>query len=105
MDQEESRRFAEGYRQMRSEQLAALLAEQSTLTAEAKQALLDVIAARPDSADIHRQAMDDTRRQAERQAQKEAEEKAKGEARRQIQRSSDRPCPGFWLWFLTVTLG
>ena len=105
MDQEERRRFAEGYRQMRNEQLAALLAEQSTLTEEAKQALLDVVAARPDSADIHRQAMDDTRRQAERQAQKEAAEKAKGEARRQVQRSSDRPSPGFWLWFLTVTLG
>jgi hypothetical protein len=103
MDQDEIRRIAEGYRQMRDEQLAALLAEQSTLTDEARQALLDVVAERPDPAGIHRQAMDEIGRQAERQSQKGAEGKAREEAK--VQRSSDRPDTGVWLWLLTGTLG
>ena len=103
MDREQLRRLADGYRQMRDEQLAALLAEQGSLTEEARQALLDVIAARPDPAGIHQRAMDDVRSKAERQARKEAETKAKEEAK--IRRSSDRPALGPWLWLLTVTLG
>lgn len=103
MDEEQLRRLAEGYRQMRDEQLAALLAEQSSLTDEARQALLDAIAARPDSAGIHRQAMDDVRSKAERQGRKEAETKAKEEAK--VRQSSDRPGLGVWLWLLTVSLG
>jgi hypothetical protein len=103
MDEEQLRRLVEGYRQLRDEQLAALLAEQSTLTDEARQALLDVIAARPSSAGIHRQALDEVRSKVERQARKEAETKAKEEAK--VRRSSDRPDLGLWLWILTVTLG
>jgi hypothetical protein len=103
MDGKQLRRLADGYRQMRDEQLAALLAEQGSLTDEARQALLDAIAARPDSAGIHRQAMDDIRGKAERQARKEAEAKAKAEAK--VRRSSDRPGLGPWLWLLTLTLG
>jgi hypothetical protein len=107
MDEEQLRRLAEGYRQMRDEQLAALLVEQSTLTDEARQALLDVIAARPDSAGIHRQATDEARREAERQTRKEAERKAKETAKEEakVQHSSDRAGFGPWLWLLTVTLG
>ena len=103
MDQDEIQRLAEGYRQMRDEQLVALLVEQSMLTEEARKALLDVVAARPDPAGIHRQAMDEIGRQAERQSQKGAERMAKEEAK--VRRSSDRPGPGVWLWLLTVTLG
>jgi hypothetical protein len=103
MDEEQLRRLAEGYRQMRDEQLAALLAERSTLTDEAHQALLDVIAARPDSAGIHQRAMAEVRSEAERQFRKGAKRKAKEEAK--IQRASDRPDLGLSLWFLTVTLG
>jgi hypothetical protein len=102
MDEEQLRRLAEGYRQMRDEQLAALLAEQSTLTDEARQVLLDVIAARPDSAGIHRQVLDEVRSKAERQARKEAETKAKEEAK--VQRSSGRPGLGPWLWLLAIAL-
>jgi hypothetical protein len=102
MDEEQRRRLAEGYRQMRDEQLAALLVEQSTLTDEARQALLDAIAARPDPAGIHRQALDEVRSKAERQARKEAEAKAKEAAK--VQRSGNRPGLGPWLWLLTVNL-
>jgi hypothetical protein len=103
MDEEQLRRLAEGYRQMRDEQLAALLAEQGTLTDEARQALLDVIAARPDSAGIHRRAMAEARSKTERQARKEAEARAKEEAK--VRRPGDRPDLGPWLWLLTVSLG
>lgn len=103
MDEEQRRCLAEGYRQMRDEQLAALLAEQSTLVDEARQALLDVIATRPDPAGIHRQALDDVRSKTEELARKEAEAKAREEAR--VRRSSGRPGLGLWLWLLTLTLG
>jgi hypothetical protein len=103
MDEKQLRRLAEGYRQMRDEQLVALLAEQGSLTEEARQALLEVIAARPDPAGIHRQALDDVRSKAEMQARKEAEAKAKEEAK--ARRSSDRPGLGPWLWLLTIALG
>jgi hypothetical protein len=103
MDEELRRRLAEGYRQMRDEQLAALLTEQGSLTDEARQALLDAIGARPDSAAIHRRAMDEVRGKAERQARNEAEAKAKEEAK--VRRASGRPGPGPWLWLLTVGLG
>lgn len=85
MDQGKIRRFAERYRQMRDERLAALLAAQGTLSDEAKRALLDVIAERPDAKSI--------------------EERARGEVHRQAQLAADRPTLGFWLGFLTFGLG
>jgi hypothetical protein len=103
MDEKQLRRLAEGYRQMRDEQLAALLTEQVSLTEEARQALLAAIAARPDPEAIHRRAMDDVRSKAAIQARKAAEAKAKEEAK--VRRSSDRPGLGPWLWLLAVTLG
>ena len=103
MDVEQRRLLAEGYRQMRDEQLAALLAEQDSLTEEARQALRDAIADRPDPASIHRRAMDEIRGKAESQARKEAEAKAKEEAK--VRRTSGRPGLGPWLWLLTLALG
>jgi hypothetical protein len=88
---------------MRDEQLAALLAEQASLTEEARQALLEAIAARPDSAGVHRLALDDVRSKAEMQARKGAAAKAKEEAK--VRRCSDRAGLGPWLWLLTLVLG
>lgn len=99
MDQAQLERFAEIYRQMRDEQLATLLDEQSTLTEEAKQALLDVVAERPEVTRIRLQAMDEAQAQVEKQAKQEA-----SEAKADAQFGGVRPAPGFWLRFLTVTL-
>jgi len=99
MDQEQLRHFAEIYRQMRDEQLAALLDEQSTLTDEAQQALLDVVAERPGVPAIRRQVMDEARILADKQTKREAKE-----AKEDAQFGGVRPTLGFWLGFLTVTL-
>jgi len=99
MDQEELRRFAEVYRQMRDEQLAALLDEQGALTDEARQALLGVVAERPEVPGIRRRAMDEAWRQSERQAERETKE-----ARSDAQLAGARPALGFWLGLLAVIL-
>ena len=99
MDQEQLRRFAEVYRQMRDEQLAALLDEQSTLTDEARQALLDITAERPEVPGIRQRMIDDARTQAEEQAQRDA-----NEAKREVPLGGLRPTLGLWLGLLIVGL-
>ncbi|NJO35620.1 MAG: hypothetical protein HC869_23645 [Rhodospirillales bacterium] len=99
MDQEQLRRFTDVYRQMRDEQLAALLGEQGTLTDEARQALLAVVAERPDVPGIQRQEREEARRQSGQQAEREATE-----ARRDVQLAGARPAIGFWLGLLAVIL-
>ena len=58
MDEEQRRRFAASYREKPDEELAALLAEPSALTDDARQALIDVIDERPDPAAIRATAED-----------------------------------------------
>lgn len=81
MDEEQRRRFADGYRQMPDEKLASLLAESNSLTDEARQALNDVIDERSDPAAIRATAED------------------KAEPPSTLQRA-ERPGLGFWLGFL-----
>jgi hypothetical protein len=105
MDREEIQRLAETYRRMRDEQLAALLAERSTLTDEARQALLAVVAERPSALAIQQLAMD-AQSQAERSVRQQAEREVQRktlEARRQL--AWERPALGFWLGLLMVFLG
>lgn len=83
MDQDMVGRLADGYRQMRDEKLASLLAEHDSLTEEARQALLDVIAERPGLMDVIRQGEERIARAA---------------------MSAARPGVGFWLGFLTFGL-
>lgn len=105
MDQEQQRRFAQAYRQMRDEQLAALLAEQGTLTDEAKQALLETIAERPEATGIRHLALE-AQQQVERQAQEQAEREIQRKIRKDAegQLASERPALGFWLGLLIVFL-
>lgn len=57
MDQVQVQRFADNFRQTPPEELASLLAEENTLTPEARQALSDVIDQRADAAAIRRNAI------------------------------------------------
>jgi hypothetical protein len=99
MDQEQLQRFAEVYRQMRDEQLAALLDEQSTLTDEARQALLNVVAERPDIPVIRQRMLGEAKAEADKQAERKTKETA-----RDAQLGGVRPTAGFWLGFLSITL-